>query len=53
MFYYICGEYTLVDNRLKINDLVKTLYLAYFKVVLGDKEKSCAPHTSPSIQNLQ
>ena len=44
VFSYICGEYTVADKRLKIDDLVKTFHLAYFGVVLGDQDKSWASH---------
>ena len=30
VFCYICGYYTLVDNKLKIYDLVKTFYVGIF-----------------------
>ena len=42
-FCYICGEYTLEHNRKLITDFVKQAYLAYFKVKLGDQDKSWAP----------
>ena len=44
MFCYICGEYTLQSNRKGITESVKRAYLAYFKVMLGDQDKSWAPH---------
>ena len=44
VFCYICGEYTLEHNRKLITDFVKQAYLAYFKVKLGDQDKSWAPH---------
>ena len=44
VFCYICGEYTLEHNRKLITDFVKQAYLAYFKVKLGDQDKSWAHH---------
>ena len=43
-FCYICGSHTLPKQRRKITDFVKKLYFAYFKMKLGDQEKSWAPH---------
>lgn len=40
MFCYICDEYTLIDKRLKIDDLVKTFYLQRFQVALVNQGKS-------------
>ncbi|QQP52525.1 Uncharacterized protein FKW44_004703, partial [Caligus rogercresseyi] len=45
VFCYICGEYTLSGNRRNITGFVKRAYMAYFKVKLGDQDKSWAPHT--------
>ena len=44
LFCYICGEYTLKDNRRPITDFLKHAYHLYFKVKLGDQDKSWAPH---------
>lgn len=44
MFCYICGEYTLVQNRNPITSFIKRSYLAYFQVTLGDQDKDWAPH---------
>ena len=44
VFCYICGEYTLKHNRKLITDFVKQAYLAYFKVKLGNQDKSWASH---------
>ena len=46
VFCYICGEYTLEQNRKLITDFVKQAYLAYFKVKLGDQDKSWTPHNA-------
>jgi hypothetical protein len=45
VFCYICGEYTLSVDRKNITRFVKHAYKAYFKVKLGDQDKSWAPHT--------
>lgn len=44
MFCYICGEYTLKENRKTVSDFVKKAYLVYFGVRLGDQDKTWAPH---------
>ena len=44
LFCYICGEYTLKDNIRPITDFLKHAYHLYFKVKLGDQDKSWAPH---------
>lgn len=45
LFCYICGEYTLKEEHRKhITVFVKKAYFAYFKVKLGDQDKSWAPH---------
>lgn len=44
VFCYVCGEYTLKENRKSITDFVKRAYLGYFGVRLGDQDKTWAPH---------
>ena len=44
-FCYICGQYKLVEQLRPITDSVKKVYLAYFKIKLGDQDKDWAPHT--------
>ena len=44
IFCYICGSFTLSSQRREITNFVKNLYFAYFKVKLGDQDKSWAPH---------
>ena len=44
VFCYICGEYMLKENRKKVSDFLKRVYLAYFGVRLGDQDKTWAPH---------
>ena len=55
VFCYMYGEYTLEHNRKAISDFVKQAYLAYFKVKLGDQNKSLAPHIvcKTCIEHLQ
>ena len=36
VFSYICGEFTKVFNRKKIDDLVENMYHAYFGMKLDD-----------------
>ena len=43
-FCYICGEYTFKNQRKAITDFVRKIYLAYFKVKLGDQDKPLAPY---------
>lgn len=43
-FCYICGSIILANQRRPINEFVKRVYLAYFKVKLGDQDKGWAPH---------
>ena len=44
VFYYICGKYTLVQNRKPITSSIKRSYHAYFQMALGDQDKDWAPH---------
>ena len=43
-FCYICGQYTFKKQRKTITDFVRKVYLAYFKVKLGDQDKLWPPH---------
>lgn len=54
-FCYICGNFTLFSQRMTITDFVKKVYFAYFKVILGDQDKSWAPHQvcKPCVENLR
>ena len=47
-FCYICGKFTPQDLRKSITDRLKLAYKLYFKVKLGDQDKSWAPHVSCS-----
>ena len=38
-FCYVCGQFSIKGNRIKIDDFYKKAYFAYFKVRLGDQEK--------------
>lgn len=43
-FCYICGEYIFSDQKKSISDFVKRAYNSYFKIKLGDQDKTWAPH---------
>ncbi|XP_070613747.1 uncharacterized protein [Erythrolamprus reginae] len=43
-FCYICGSFTIPSQRTNISTFVRQAYLAYFKVKIGDQDKSWAPH---------
>ncbi len=45
VFCYVCGEYTLPENRKNITDFVERAYMAYFGVKLGNQDKYWAPHS--------
>ena len=38
-FCYICGHFTIKNQRIQVNGFVKKLYYAYFHVKLGDQDK--------------
>ena len=44
VFCYICGSFTVSEQRQRITDFVKKANLAYFGVKLGDQDKNWAPH---------
>ena len=44
VFYYICGEYLIKDQRLNIRDFRKQEYQAYFGMKLRNQDKNSAPH---------
>ncbi|KAI0979047.1 hypothetical protein GJ496_003712 [Pomphorhynchus laevis] len=44
VYCYVCGEYTLAENRLNITDFVERAYLAYFGFKLRNQDKHKAPH---------
>ena len=44
IFCYICGFYTPKPQMQNITEFVNRAYHAYFKVKLGDQDKSWAPH---------
>ena len=44
VFCYICGDYTVKEQRKPINDFVKKAYFAYLGIKLGVQDKSWAPH---------
>ena len=43
-FCYICGRFMFKRDERSITPRVQTLYYAYFKMKLGDKDKVFAPH---------
>lgn len=43
-FCYICGSFTIPSQRTNISTFVREVYFAYFKVKIGDQDKSWAPH---------
>ena len=43
-FCYICGSFTIPSQRANISAFVRQAYFSYFKVKLGDEDKSWAPH---------
>lgn len=43
-FCYICGSFTIPSQRANISTFVKQAYFAYFKIKLGDQDRSWAPH---------
>ena len=43
-FCYICGKFTFTDKK-PITDFIKSAYLAYFGMHLGDQDKEWAPHS--------
>ena len=53
-FCYICGSFTVPSQRMNISEFVKRAHLAYFKLKMGDQDKSWAPHNvrKPCAKNL-
>ena len=54
-FCYICGRFTLIDERLGFTTFVRQAYFAYFDMHLGDQDKSWAPHKvcQPCVEKLR
>ena len=54
-FCYICGCFTIPRQRKNISKFVRQAYFAYFKVKLGDQDKSWAPHKvcKQCVENLR
>ena len=44
IFYYICGELTLLKYRMNLTDKIKRLYYAYFGCAAGDQDKVWSPY---------
>ena len=53
VFCYICGEYTVVENRNAISTFVKRVYLAYLGMKPGDQDRSWAPHIECKMLRTQ
>ena len=43
-FCYTCGEFVFKENRKTIDEFYKKAYYTYFKIKLGDQDKTWAPH---------
>src|SRR5215475_9527557 len=43
-FCYICGSFVFDSKVRQIDSFVKKLYFSYFKLKVGDQDKSFAPH---------
>ena len=43
-FCYICGKFILSGQERNITEAVKESYKAYFGILLGDQDKTFAPH---------
>ena len=43
-FCYVCGEYTPLAHRVKLNSRISFAYKHYFACQLGDQDKKWAPH---------
>ena len=55
LFCYICGQFTVKDQRMNISEFVQKAYHAYFGMKLGDQDKNWAPHIvcKPCIETLR
>lgn len=55
IFCYICGQFTIKDQRLEVTEFVKQSYYAYFGIMLGDQDKAWAPHLvcKPCVERLR
>ena len=40
IFCYICGNFILPSQRKNITEFIRQVYLAFFKVPLGDQDKA-------------
>ena len=43
-FCYTCGEFVLKKNRKAFDEFYMNAYYTYFKIKLGDQDKTWAPH---------
>ena len=53
--YICCGSFTVPSQRMNITEFVKRAYSAYFKLIMGDQNKSRDPHNvcKPWVENLR
>ena len=48
-FCYVCGKYTLCDQRKNLTKTVTIAYKYYFGCQIGDQDKSWAPHVCCTV----
>jgi hypothetical protein len=48
-FCYICGKYTVTDQRKNITHRVRVAYQHYFGCKIGDQDKQWAPHVCCTV----
>lgn len=44
LFCYVCGEYTLINQRRIINQRIKEVYKQYFNIDITNQDKCWVPH---------
>lgn len=51
---YVCASFTEPSQRMNISEFEKRASLAYFKIKIGDQDKSLAPHNvcKSCVENL-
>ena len=52
-FCYICGEYTLNENKRLIIDHLKNGYYLYFQIMFDDNEKSTCVFIKEFVLNFK
>lgn len=45
LFCYVCGLYTPISQRRKINEPIKNMYKQYFNIDIANQDKCWVPHT--------